>query len=166
MSFQTIFDIHDAGVRVAFLAPAFACLFVLSLMGWWRVRRGRMQLLPPPRERVSSGLQAAFFAVLTFLAFVATWGAHWSLISRMDNGRVERVQGAVHDFKPAETYKGTEQFSVASQTFSYSRVSVQQGFHTMSGDGGPVRNGLCVRILYQRNDILRIESAGDSQNCS
>ena len=148
-----------------FLAPAFACLFAVSIAGWWRARRDRPPLLPLATRKVSPGLGAALFGVLAFIAFALTWGAHWSLIRRMDNGHVERVQGAVHDFQPAQTYKGTEQFSVASQTFSYSRVSVQQGFHTMSGDGGPIHNGLCVRILYQRDDILRIESAGDSQNC-
>jgi hypothetical protein len=67
--------------------------------------------------------------------------------------------GVVSALEPAPSYKGTERFRVAGRVFSYSRFQTKQGFHTLSADGGPIAPGVCVRLQYLDDHILRLETA-------
>jgi hypothetical protein len=52
-----------------------------------------------------------------------------------------------------------ESFCVQEQCFSYSDYVVTTGFHNTASHGGPIREGLNVRIEYIGNIILKLEVA-------
>jgi hypothetical protein len=66
--------------------------------------------------------------------------------------------GKVEHFRPMP-YEGhpEESFSVAGHTFTYSDYVDAQCFNNSASHGGPIRDGLPVRISYTDNCILRIE---------
>ena len=50
-------------------------------------------------------------------------------------------------------------FSVAGRRFSYSDYVVTAGFRQTTAHGGPIREGLRVRVTHAGNTILRLEVA-------
>ena len=77
-------------------------------------------------------------------------------------GAVIEVEGKVNGFIPAP-YEGhqDESFVVNGIPFSYSEYVNRGGFHRTAAHGGPIREGLEVRIHYfpeyANNRILRLE---------
>jgi hypothetical protein len=54
-----------------------------------------------------------------------------------------------------------EHFTVCGVPFSYSDYVVTEGFNRTSSHGGPMREGLWVRITYVGDIIARLEIAKD-----
>jgi hypothetical protein len=52
-----------------------------------------------------------------------------------------------------------ETFKVQGQSFSYSDFVVVPGFHNATSHGGPIRDGLNVRVTHVGDVILKIEVA-------
>jgi hypothetical protein len=52
-----------------------------------------------------------------------------------------------------------ETFLVNGKRFEYHGAVVTAGFHQMASQGGPIHDGLQVRIAYSGSDILRLEAA-------
>lgn len=78
----------------------------------------------------------------------------------LSSGRVRVVEGVVSHFDP-EPPEGHhyESFDVLDQHFSYSQYVLNAGFNHSRGAGGPIRDGLQVRIAYLDGQILRLEIA-------
>jgi hypothetical protein len=78
-------------------------------------------------------------------------------------GKYSTVEGAVSNFHPMP-YSGheSEVFSVNGVQFSYSDYVVSPCFNNTASHGGPVREGLRVRIAYSGDCILKIEVASQS----
>jgi hypothetical protein len=53
-----------------------------------------------------------------------------------------------------------EHFCVSGACFSYSDYVVTAGFNRTSSRGGPIREGLPVRVTYLGNTILKLEVGG------
>jgi hypothetical protein len=76
------------------------------------------------------------------------------------SGRCEVVEGVVSAFSPMPPQEHTiESFSVGGVSFSYSRGPLDPEFHATAIDGGPIQEGLRVRIAYFDGKILRLEVA-------
>lgn len=76
------------------------------------------------------------------------------------SGRCAVVEGAVTAFSPMPPNEHAEEFfSVAGVRFGYSRVLLAPEFHATAIDGGPIREGLRVRITHFEGKILRLEVA-------
>jgi hypothetical protein len=75
-------------------------------------------------------------------------------------GRANIVEGVVTHFDP-EPPEGhhEESFNVSGQHFHYSQYVLNSGFNQSRGAGGPMREGLQVRIAYIDGQILRLETA-------
>ncbi|HMK89111.1 MAG TPA: hypothetical protein VK446_05700 [Methylocystis sp.] len=100
-----------------------------------------------------------FASAWTVTAASATYEDYHNAASALHDGRYEVVEGEVTDF-----FSGSkrESFSVQGQRFSYSDYIVIAGFHKTTRKGGPIREGLNVRIAYlpaSQNMILRLEIA-------
>jgi hypothetical protein len=101
-----------------------------------------------------------FATVWTAIALIVTIGDHARLASALREGRCEVVEGVVTQFHPMP-YGGhdTERFVVAGQSFHYSDYVVTAGFNNTSSHGGPIREGLHVRIHHLYGEIARLEIA-------
>jgi hypothetical protein len=73
-------------------------------------------------------------------------------------GRYSTVEGTVSNFHPMP-YSGhqDETFSVNGVKFSYSDYVLIPCFNNTASHGGPVHEGLRVRIAYSGNCILKLE---------
>ncbi len=101
-----------------------------------------------------------FAVIWTITTFVATYGNYSSLSSAAQSGRVEVVEGVVTDFKPMpKTGHTTERFCVSNKCFAYSDYIVTGGFNNTSSHGGPIREGLPVRISHVDGLIIKLEIA-------
>jgi hypothetical protein len=161
MEYQTIFDVTTAGYRnwdfSAFGIPfvAIGALLVTkrrSLPGWWG-----------DRPRASSAF-AYFFLVFsllwTLIAFVSTYSDYSSLAQAVKSNSATVTEGIVHDFKPMPvTGHSMERFCVSDRCFSYSDFNVTAGFNNTSSHGGPIREGLVVRVTHVRGSIAKLEVA-------
>ena len=80
-------------------------------------------------------------------------------------GKAEIVEGAVSNFKPGTHDRGSafESFCVKDKCFTYSDYEEQAGFNTMTINGGPIREGLPVRVTFVGNTIVKLEVASSTK---
>jgi hypothetical protein len=104
---------------------------------------------------------ATALAVLgAVLAAVTTW-AEYSLCSTpSDSSEVSVVTGRVRDFKPMPAAgHASEEFAVDDVRFAFSGIGESCTFNHAAVFGGPLREGIVVRIHYKRGRILRLDIA-------
>lgn len=80
------------------------------------------------------------------------------LQSSLRNMTFHVVEGYVVDFIP-QGVDGhpIERFRVDSARFEYSRSDITSAFHRTAIEGGPIRNGIAVRIADVNGKIARLE---------
>jgi hypothetical protein len=80
-------------------------------------------------------------------------------------GKADVVEGAVSNFKPGTNMRGSayESFCVKDKCFTYSDYEDEAGFNTMTINGGPIREGLPVRVTFVGNTIVKLEVASSSK---
>jgi hypothetical protein len=75
-------------------------------------------------------------------------------------GRCSVVAGLVENFHPDPPEDhASERFDVSGVHFEYSTFTIGSGFNLTVPQGGPMREGLPVRICYSNRRILRLEIA-------
>lgn len=106
------------------------------------------------------GLLIAGFVAAASLIVGQSWDASARRV--LEGGDFKVVEGEVRNFKPMP-YGGRvyESFEVSGVPFRYSDYEVSAGFNNAASHGGPIREGLRVRIAYVGNTILRLEVAAD-----
>ena len=161
MTYTLVFDAAqnpaDYGPIVRVGVPLF-CIGLLLV-----ARPALMQSLMP------RGLQGStrtifswfFFIVSTLIttALVAnSYTNHETIAASLKNGHYQSIEGLVGNFVPMP-YEGhsQESFVVSGKRFAYSDYIATAGFHQTASHGGPIRQGLPVRIAYTGNLILRLE---------
>jgi hypothetical protein len=163
MSYVTVFDVADAGYKSAGF-PAFGLIFVVlgillvvfrRHIPRWNTRSRAARIIFP--------YGFLCFAVLwTVVTFVATYSEYRQASQvRAANG-APVVEGLVTNFVPMPvTGHAMESFCVSTVCFKYSDYAVTAGFNRTSSHGGPIREGLPVRITYFGNIILKLEIRQD-----
>ncbi len=171
MAFNTIFDAGQQGYTTGW-----ACYYCLPLVVIGALAVFRPALMVRLRgfvgDQVKVQIEAtklfnwAFFIfalLLSAIIFLATFLQYQTAISDLGAGRCSVAEGPVTDFvsTPYSGYGGhsSERFTVNGKRFSYSDIDVTSGFHNTATHGGPIREGLYVRINYSGNLILRLEVA-------
>lgn len=116
------------------------------------------------RHAWSTGAGVLFMvmAVLWMVIAVAQWQmAHRDHVNALASGRYQVVQGTVEDFRPMpKDGSAEESFTISGQTFSYSdydKLDPSTCFHQTASGGGPVHEGMRLRIKYVDKCILQIE---------
>jgi hypothetical protein len=104
-----------------------------------------------------------------FLVFALLWTglSGWTVGSdsyhaakALRSGDYRVVEGRVEHFKPMPKEGHAEEtFEVNGVSFAYSDYIVTGGFNNTASHGGPIREGLPVRIAYKDGEILRLEVA-------
>jgi hypothetical protein len=157
--FITVFNVADTGYRNWWL-PAFGLIFIA--VGTQLPKLFAAGVFPNHQKRMmASWFPAAFvgFAVIwTIMAFLGTFVGYWHGREKLLSGKAQYVEGTVQDFVPMP-YQGhaEESFTVNGVGFRYSDYVVGAGFNLTASHGGPIREGLHVRIWYSGNDILKLQ---------
>ncbi len=108
-----------------------------------------------------------FLLVSVVCTVLVTWGTvsdYFELRIASRNNTCTLVSGVVSEFSRRPSGRGatTESFSVDGVPFSFSDRQVSGGFHQTTAQGGPLREGVPVRICYvpgewDDHDIVRLE---------
>ena len=159
MTYVTVYDLAQAGYREWYF-PVFGLLFVLLGGVLIRYRAMFPTTGPTAFRRVFPWAGLSLAVLWTTASFAATFARYRSLRAAMVSGQAQVVEGRVAEFAPMP-YEGhtLEHFTVNGQPFAYSDYVETPGFHNTSSHGGPVRDGLPVRITYVEGIILRLEIA-------
>jgi len=112
-------------------------------------------------RRVRARAVGASFIVASFVSATVSIVALTKCMSLKDAlraGRVSVLEGTVVDFRPVlPPSRGDESFRVGNRVFRYSEHDIDSGFNITFASGGPIRDGLSVRISYVGDRILRLE---------
>lgn len=159
MTYMTVFNVADHPFRNWWF-PAFGLIFVA--IGSGLVFRPAFFKLASPfgiqRSRMFRWFFFLFGCFWTISVAAVVTTDTWGAISALDSGQFEVVEGRVENFKPMP-WQGhsDETFDVNGVRFAYSDYQVSAGFNRYSSHGGPIKEGLPVRIAYKNGEILRLE---------
>jgi hypothetical protein len=158
MPYITVFEITQKPFQWWF--PAFGLIFVLmGAVSVWIGRRWPSQKL----MKITGYFGLVFASLWVLLAFGSTFSEYRQCVDAYRSGNYAVVEGQVENFRPMP-YEGhqDECFSVRNKRFCYSDYGIQAGFNQSASHGGPVREGLPVRIAYSNDQILRLQIRADS----
>jgi hypothetical protein len=118
---------------------------------------------PPFDTRLARALGLAAtlwgFGWATVIPYIH-WTQRSALVSALREGSTSVVAGPVRDFVPMPwSGHAQECFRVQATTFCYSDFEVSPGFNNARSHGGPIREGIQVRIHHVNSVIARLEVA-------
>jgi hypothetical protein len=162
MEYRTAFDIAQVGYKnwtfpaLGLVLVAIGAALVIAhrhLPGWWGSH--------PRASRVFGFAFLGFALVWTVVSFELTYREYSSLVESSISGEgVGTVEGRVSNFRPMPAAgHSMERFCVESKCFEYSDYVLTAGFNNTSSHGGPIREGLPVRVTYVYGTIIRLEVA-------
>jgi hypothetical protein len=170
MNYEVIFDVAEGGFR-NWTFPAFGLIFVAVGIFCLKNRKSLPYMFPGqigPEDGIKLGIFVLTFSVLWMVfTFTSTWRDYSVLRNALKDGNVAVVEGRVENF--VSVPHKTERFSVCGASFSYSNYGVTAGFNNTNSSGGPIRDGMWVRIAHLGNSIARLEiarqDAGEKAQC-
>ena len=162
LRYQVVFDVASHGYTTwhTALVPAGVAIVAAGLY----LIVNRMLSGGEDRElrRYQSGLKIIMVVMLvgTVGMLVITWDDYAELRSALARHAYRVVTGTVTDFVP-EGPDGhpTERFRVDGAQYAYSTYDITSAFHLVARNGGPIHNGVPVRISEVRGSIARLEIA-------
>jgi len=156
--FRTVFDASTTGWRYWWF-PAIGLAFVaFGLALPTLIRTGVFRRPHPLMEKWFPRVFVGFAIFWTSASFLATFVDYRSSVNALKEKRAEMVEGVVTNFHPMP-YSGhaNESFMVNGVQFEYSDYDVTAGFNNTASHGGPIREGLVVRIWHSKGRILRLD---------
>jgi hypothetical protein len=162
VTYKTVFDASQHGYENFWsLAPMLTSFVAIGAMLVFRP--ALMQLIFPQglqgrARRIFSWIFFIFSLLFATVLLPGTLLEYQRATSDLREGRYSVVEGPVTDFVPMP-YEGhaLESFTVNGRRFSYSDYSMTAAFRNTASHGGPIREGLNVRVTYSGNLILRLE---------
>ena len=140
-----MFDLLQIGYRE--WVWVFAPLGFVAV-GWLAIALSNR--LPPKVSKKDVTVFGWMFIVFASLAAVSTLAATYAdytgLASAVRGGRTRVVVGSVRDYESRKN--GYERYKVGAVEFEYSDDQVMAGFNNTASRGGPIHEGLRVRITY------------------
>ena len=127
---------------------------------------GSLATRTPTRIKWFRAFWLGFAIFWTVVSFAGTYGDYRGAIAAMHNGSALVTEGKVEHFVPMRyTGHASESFTVAGVGFGYSDYQITAGFNNTTSHGGPIYEGLPVRIWYRDlgrkfgggNEILRLD---------
>ena len=155
MIYHTVFDISQKSYH--WWAPAFGLIFLL-LGILFVFRTGFFPKTSPVRTKTVGLFFIVFSSIWITLVLLTTGSAYLRARQAYREGSFQTVEGVVQGFVPMP-YSGhaMESFSVNGKVFRYSDYAETPGFNRTRSHGGPIHEGLPVRIEYIGNIILKLE---------
>jgi len=175
MEYQTVFNISTAGYKsglfvifgLIFVAASFLILVIRKNPSFLRHLEffNKLKLRNPIYYNNSKFVKIFIWFFITFsilwtvTMFLSTFLEYGTLISAYNHGQYKIAEGKVTDFVPMP-YEGhaNEKFCVDNDPcFEYSDFEITGGFNNAKSHGGPISEGLNVRVSYVRNIIIKLE---------
>lgn len=162
MQYRVVFDIARqsyaawpwAALGTLFVATGLAMLLIPGGQRLWRGRVSRRT------HRVFAWTWLLLSLAWTGSVSLVKWQRYRQAAAELRQGRYQTVEGVVRDFVPMpRSGHIMESFAVGDRRFSYSDFVATPGFHQTAGYGGPIHEGVRVRVSYSGNVILRLEVA-------
>jgi hypothetical protein len=155
MTFRTVFDIAREGY-VAWWFPAIGLVFVF--VGGLFVLNPTLAILVGiwGRQKLFSWVFLGFSVLWTVMIFGITYNEYRAAATALKEGQYSIAEGPVANFVSGPKQ---ESFTVGNRSFSYSDSIVTAGFRQTASHGGPIHEGLYVRLTYVGNLIVRLEIA-------
>lgn len=163
------FDIAEAGYK-SWDFPAFGLIFVAVglalLLGPKLINRfvpRLWELFDTDGRKIAKKvwyprLVLAFALAWIAFAFTATYKEYRSFLADYRAGNYSVVEGVVEDFIPMpKSGHRYESFTVGGASFHYSDFNITAGFNNTRSHGGPMDEGIYVRVYHAGNTILRLE---------
>ena len=161
MEYDIVFEISMSGLdKTEFSSPGL--LFILIGLVMYRFPKlfARHWSEEWTKRFAAAWLGLAIFWTVT--AFTITYLDQESARESYSSGNFKIVEGPIENFDPmpASGYK-KESFSVNGVKFEYSDFVVTPGFNNTASKGGPIHEGLPVKISHIDNVILKLEVGKD-----
>ena len=151
--YRVVFDFAQKGfqwwfpsIGFAFVAVGIAHIFIGNQRRW------------SIRKRFFGFFIGGFGLLWSALVFWMTGSEYLRAKSAYQHHTYSVAEGRVTDFRPMP-YEGhqSECFTVESARFCYSDYEITAGFNNSASHGGPIHEGLPVRVSYVDDVILRLE---------
>jgi hypothetical protein len=159
-NYATVFDVTQSGYRQWSFA-AFGLIFVaVGLALPTLIRIGIFRKPPAWMQKWFPRFFLGFAIIWTLTSFAATYADYRAAVNAMRSDRAQVIEGVITDFRPMPyTGHAMESFVVRGVRFEYSDYVITAGFNNTSSHGGPIREGLPVKIWHRGNEILRLDIA-------
>lgn len=166
MADVVLFDFADQSINFWDPGVKFAVVSVVAAIVHLIFRR-----VPMEERDERAAVLIPGYAVISLLSLLAgivvvvhTWKDDQYLDDSYSKVGYRTVTGTVSDLKPgyADGHPYDEEFKVSDLRFWYEPHQVTRAFHRTVGNGGPMREGMHVRIDYADERILRITQIPDS----
>ena len=110
-------------------------------------------------QRVVVPLLISVFGSVWIAAGIINRSAFESLRTAHRDGSAEIVEGVVEQYVLRSEGHPKETFVVGNRYFAYSDYDSTAGFHQTRASGGPITEGLRVRITHVDGTIVKLEVA-------
>lgn len=156
-AWRTVFDLAEVGYQHWGFAVT-GLVLCLASGGLYLLGKHVMKGSHPLLSETLPKAIVVIAVVFTLVAFAPTYLPYRNLRAAYDAGEATVVEGVVSEFVPARPANDTdESFLVGDQRFRYSDYAMTPGFHRTSVRGGPMAEGLLVRIAHVDGVIVRLE---------
>ena len=167
MQYELVFDAAEAGYRHGWLLciPLVLAIAGTGLLVLQRTCPEVYYNLPwSPNnvlfKQVFPWVYTSFAMMAGISVLTSTYGEYRRLRDALHSGRYEVVEGTVTGFVPMPwAGHAMESFCVGGRRYEYSDYEVSAGFNQTRSHGGPLDNGVRVRIADVDGVIARLEIA-------
>ena len=153
--YRTVFDVAQSGYRHwAFAASG----VIFTAVGFALPSLMRLGIVRKPSAWMQKWLPRVFVVggtLWTAAALAGTFVDYRKAVNALQNGEAKVVEGRVDHYSQVPTK--SESFDVNGVKFSYSDNVIIAGFNHTAFHGGPIRQGLPVKIWYWHGQILRLQ---------
>lgn len=159
MQYHVVFDAAQNGYRYWWFPAIGIAMFIFGYVNF-QLQKKRLESKNPRFFRYSTRFFFGFALFWTVIALIGTLYSSIKLRNALNSNHYTLVQGRVTQFVPMP-YGGhaQESFVVDGHRYQYSDYEVSSSFNNTQSHGGPIKEGLQVRIADVDGKIARLEIA-------
>ena len=151
MECKTVFDIAGDGIRQIWVLPLIGLVLLVFSAECVVVVRNS--------ERVwFAWLLVTLTAAFTIVSSALPLTIYMKGRRALSTGSYDKVEGRVEHFRPMPAGgHALERFTIRGEEFTYTDYATSPFFHQTRRSGGPVHDGVYLRVFHVDGDIIRLE---------
>lgn len=165
MNFLLVYDAANEPSDLTFVVFALVACMVSGALAFYRPVQNRLWGEEKAwRGRRIGKLAFGFGLMLLAIGLFTIFVSDENLRKASKQNACTSIVGVVTDFEP-QTPGEHERFTINGEPFSYSQYQITGAFNQTIAEGGPIHEGVTVRLCYvapenvRSNLILRVEIA-------